>query len=173
MTNNNNTNNTNITLEEIKIDIAMADDYGRAPEANSLKEVLKEAETILAFSSNTTIWGYLEKIEKMEEVHVLNAFSISMLPSQGGTVKFTPLSSEEVMRAITGKIIVSHIGHSSTAAVIGKDLNINNHLYTCRDNFCLDDSIAIVAQYVGPRLPEGTTELPLGATLKYFKVELV
>lgn len=170
MTNNNNTNNT-ITLEEIKIDIAMADDYGRAPEANSLKEVLKEAETILAFSSNTTIWGYLEKIEKMEEVHVLNAFSISMLPSQGGTVKFTPLSSEEVMRAITGKIIVSHIGHSSTAAVIGKDLNINN-LYTCRDNFILFNDAAIVAQYVGPRLPEGATELPEGATIKYFMVEL-
>lgn len=171
MTNNNNTNNNAITLEEIKSNIAMADDYGRAPEANSLGKVLKEAETILAFSSSTSIWGHLERVEKMREMHILNAFAVSMLPQEGGVVKFIPLSPEEVRAAMSGKVIVSHIGHTSTAAVLSRELNID--LYTCRDNFTINaDSDVIVAQYIGPRLPEGTVELPQGATIKYFMVQM-
>jgi hypothetical protein len=32
---------------------------------------------------------------------------------------------------------------------------------------------AIVAQYIGPRLPEGATQLPSGATIKFYYLEMV
>jgi hypothetical protein len=40
-----------------------------------------------------------------------------------------------------------------------------------RSNSKIDnEESVIVAQYVGPRLPEGAIELPEGATMKFIKV---
>ena len=65
---------------------------------------------------------------------------------------------------------VSVIGHADTAkvlsSVIGREIAFNRVSYTAEHG----DRIYI-AQYVGPRLPEGATELPEGATFRFYKIE--
>ena len=65
--------------------------------------------------------------------------------------------------------IVSAIGHENTAALFSEALGMS--LGTNRVSIKLDDNaIALIGQYVGPRLPEGTTELPEGARIEWWVV---
>ena len=61
----------------------------------------------------------------------------------------------------------SGMGHSTelVSAILGMDIPMNRITNKIQDG----ESI-LVAQYVGPRLPEGAVELPEGATLKFIKV---
>lgn len=65
----------------------------------------------------------------------------------------------------------SCIGHADTAAVIsnllGVDLPMNRQSVTLEEN-----ETVVVAQYTGPRLPEGATELPEGATITFWQVTI-
>lgn len=43
-----------------------------------------------------------------------------------------------------------------------------------RETMKLDaGDVLVVAQYVGPRLPEGATELPPNARIEYFTVQII
>ena len=67
---------------------------------------------------------------------------------------------------------VSAIGHENMARIVSNDLG---HVFEVnRMSVKMDVShneigdCAIVAQYIGPRLPEGATSLPDGATIRYW-----
>ncbi len=67
---------------------------------------------------------------------------------------------------------ISIIGHSDTARVVsrvlGREVAIN------RQTLVLDEGDELyVAQYSGPRLPEGATELPEGAKIEFWRVRIV
>lgn len=65
----------------------------------------------------------------------------------------------------------SCIGHADTARVVGKALcfpTLEANRVTV--SFKAGDT-ALIAQYRGPRLQEGATELPEGAEIKFYKVE--
>ncbi len=67
------------------------------------------------------------------------------------------------------KVCTSAVGHADTAAVFSDVLGID---VPCnRVSVSLDHcTTALVGQYSGPRLPEGATTLPEGATIKWMIV---
>lgn len=100
-------------------------------------------------------------------LHICNAFSINMLA--GDTfAAFTKVTPEYAARMVAGEGYVSHVGHEDMAKVMGTVLGIE--LPMNRDTFIKGDEDLLVGQYRGPRLPEGTVELPEGATIEWWVV---
>ena len=100
-------------------------------------------------------------------LHVCNAFSINMLA--GDTfAAFTKVTPEYAARLVAEEVYVSHVGHEDMAKVMGTVLGIE--LPMNRDTFIKGDEDLLVGQYRGPRLPEGTVELPEGATIEWWVV---
>jgi hypothetical protein len=104
---------------------------------------------------------------------VVNAVSLNMIPPavQGGGIIFRRISVDEARRLVHEAYeLVSAIGHADTARIVGRELGIE--LPADRRTITLGDELTLVAQYVGPRLPEGATELPAGARIEFFVVRL-
>lgn len=109
-------------------------------------------------------------------LYICNAFSLSMMPSWMGeddeqTVKVTVISDPKEFLSKEQDIVVSAVGHADVAALFSEQLGANiemNRVSVHMD----DDTVLLVGQYSGPRLPEGTTQLPAGATIKWLLVEI-
>ena len=97
---------------------------------------------------------------------ILNAFSLNMLVG----------NADIVVREVTQKVAASlapactsAVGHADTAAVFADVLGVpvacNRVSVTLRHG-----DTALVGQYSGPRLPEGASQLPEGATIKWMIV---
>lgn len=100
-------------------------------------------------------------------VHVANAFSINML-SGDCYLAFSKISRDEATFLLEKAHISSHIGHAETAAVASAELGVN--IPMVRDTHCFNGMLLVV-QYKGPRLAEGSTTLPEGASMEYWLVE--
>lgn len=110
---------------------------------------------------------------------LLNAFSANMLAEFPVSVKFTeidaPSARLNLMLAAEkdgeAEFIRSAVGHADTSAVFQSELKIpvpcNRETVTLQAGDC-----AIIGQYSGPRLPEGATVLPEGATIRWILVEI-
>lgn len=109
-------------------------------------------------------------------VVIANAFSLNMLDlSEGLTdLEVYATSAESVREGISmaeecGGEVVSIVGHSDTAALLsaelGREVPTNRVSYTMHPN-----DVLVVGQYQGPRLPEGTKELPAGAKIAWVRV---
>ena len=104
---------------------------------------------------------------------VANAISLNMLPPEvhSGGIIFRRIGLEEAQRLVReADTVVSAIGHADTACLVGAQLGVE--LAADRRTVTLGDELMLVAQYIGPRLPEGATELPSGARIEYFLVRL-
>lgn len=113
----------------------------------------------------------------MTKIVIANAFSINML-TQGQMLKFIPITDEggfnpiDIVNSIINEAdgFESIIGHPDTARVVGnmlgREVACNRVSWTWPDN----DTLLLVAQLTGPRLPEGATTLPEGAVLKWWAV---
>ena len=99
-------------------------------------------------------------------MYLLNAFSLNMLTGNAD------LSVREVSLATArnlAKVCTSAVGHAGTAAVFADVLGVP--VPTNRVSVSLNPGdAALVGQYSGPRLPEGATSLPEGATIKWLLV---
>jgi len=92
----------------------------------------------------------------MNSVFVGNSFSMQMLKSMNAQI------SVEEVRSFP-KDAYSVVGHQDTANVLGVQFN--------RESILLDETDTLyVAQVIGGRLPEGTTTLPEGFSMKILKV---
>ncbi len=93
-----------------------------------------------------------------------------MLPlTEEVNVQITPLSREEFAKEAA--TAASAVGHADTAAVLSQELGYD--IPTNRVSVTLDkDTELYVAQYKGPRLPEGAVQLPEGAKFVYLKVTI-
>lgn len=69
----------------------------------------------------------------------------------------------------------SYIGHEDTARLLSGILGVRSEIPVSRDKFVFSnkDEMVVVAQYLGPRLPEGATELPEGAEVRFYRVLLL
>lgn len=110
------------------------------------------------------------------KLFICNAFSINMLTESNGTgieLKFIPLSLEQAKNIIheekKNREIVNAIGHEDTSKIVCQSLGIDYQVNRGNVSF-LSENIMIVAQYTGKRLPIGSTELPEGAKINYWKV---
>lgn len=97
-----------------------------------------------------------------------NAFSMQMLDlSKEQQIRVTPVDPIDVPVEAT-----SVIGHKDMATLVGKLLGRETSYNRVSSRLEKGD-ILYVAQYTGGRLPEGATELPEGATIKFIKVEIL
>lgn len=96
-------------------------------------------------------------------MYLLNAFSLNMLAGNAD-VHVREVSLETARNL--AKVCTSAVGHADTAAVFADVLGVP---VPCnRVSVSLDHcATALVGQYSGPRLPEGATSLPEGATIKW------
>ena len=111
--------------------------------------------------------------KNQKKVVVANAFSLGMLPEGLFNFKFESIDSETARKALDGNAYKSTIGHSDTAKLFSKELGIE--LPMNRETFVFTDEVMtscvlLIGQYVGPRLPEGATELPSGAKIRWWFV---
>ena len=102
---------------------------------------------------------------------ISNAFSLNMLSIPDGqtvtlTVSATDLDTAQV-QAMMG--LESCIGHADTAALVSEVLRVEIPMVRATVTLKPGDDL-LVAQYSGPRLPEGTKTLPEGATIKFMTV---
>lgn len=101
--------------------------------------------------------------------YISNAFSLNMLSQKNATIKTREVTLEEAKELAPKSYSV--VGHSDVAAVMSA--NLGQPVACNRASVLLqpgDD--LLVGQYVGPRLPEGCTELPEGATLTWIHVQV-
>jgi len=98
--------------------------------------------------------------------YIANAFALSMLPTYTTNVEVREVN------ALPTEGYVSIIGHDSLIPILE---GITGHTYPVkRISVKLTDTDTLyVAQYTGPRLPEGATELPEGASLVFLRVRVI
>ena len=94
-----------------------------------------------------------------------NAFSLTMLPIEAmDFVRVKKINPNDVPADVE-----SAIGHQDTAKVVSNILGFE--VKPNRVSIKLTESdVLYVAQYTGPRLPEGATTLPEGANIEFFEV---
>lgn len=117
---------------------------------------------------------------------LVNATSVKMFPAsffapgaRGGGfetgMSFVPVSLDET-RARVAEVggVESYIGHADTAAILGSLLGVavehRRASYTVPDDG--QPHTILLADYDGPRLPEGATTLPGGAAMRFFVVSV-
>ncbi len=97
---------------------------------------------------------------------VMNAVTGNWMPTMDWVLRSRSLSVEDAKRVLAENEIESFIGHESTAAVISSELGLD--IPAMRRNATVEvGEVVFVAQYHGPRLAEGTTILPDGASIEY------
>ncbi len=99
---------------------------------------------------------------------LLNAFSINMF---NPSICF-PVFREIDVDYVKSFNLVSAIGHADTATILTNILERNIPVNRVSVSLAKGDS-AIVAQYVGPRLQEGATQLPDGAKIRFYLVKMI
>lgn len=103
-------------------------------------------------------------------VVLLNAFSLNMLERKEYSIAFKPVAVEEVKETLSGGFI-SYIGHQDLASVLSSMLGVE--VPVNRANYKIEpEDIVVVAQYTGPRLPEGATKLPENASIEFWRVAI-
>ncbi len=118
-------------------------------------------------------------------ITITNAFSLSMLPpwrqalvGEDGGLAFTtemaitPVNPRAVLTLadMQGREVRSAVGHADTAALFSTILGLPVPCERRGIELGCDEAL-LVGQYVGPRLPEGATELPDGAEVRWFLVQ--
>lgn len=102
---------------------------------------------------------------------LLNAFSLSMV-EYPATVRVSDLGSVvDVLRdkSPEGFDLISCVGHAETAALFSRLLNEEVAVNRVSVKLARGET-ALVGQYAGPRLAEGATSLPEGATIRWLLV---
>jgi len=98
---------------------------------------------------------------------ILNAFSLNMLALVPARISVREITVEQA--AILAGEMTSAVGHADTAAVFSAVLGTT--VPTNRATVSLSQGMTVlVGQYRGPRLPEGATALPEGATIQWLLV---
>jgi hypothetical protein len=101
--------------------------------------------------------------------YVLNAFSLNMVSTFPTTFTVSDISVEAARGVAVG--VPSGVGHPDTAAVFSSVLGTDVPMNRATVSLAAGDSV-LVGQYSGPRLPEGATTLPEGATIKWLVVKV-
>ena len=105
---------------------------------------------------------------------VANAFSFNMFDwskMKEVTSVTKKLSLEEFASELQQEGWTSSVGHGDMAGLLSKMTGVEVPMNRCNDKLEVGD-VLLVAQYTGPRLPEGATQLPEGASIVFLKCEI-
>ena len=100
---------------------------------------------------------------------LLNAFSLNML-SSSATIEADMISSEDAVKFLKNGF-ESGVGHADTARLYSNILGMKVNPNRISVNLHSGEEV-IIGQYRGPRLPEGATELPEGASITWYHVTI-
>lgn len=106
-------------------------------------------------------------------LYISNAFSLSMLANVFARLETYPVNPAFAVQQAQnqGLAVKSCVGHSDIAQIISKDCEYP--VTVNRESIKLQrQDHLLVAQYSGPRLPEGATSLPEGAAITYIMVHV-
>jgi hypothetical protein len=131
----------------------------------------KSQKYITELSIASGVHWQLQLKRKIMKTIVTNAFSLNMVTTPSGAIQWQHLADWEAPTYLCNDCWESAVGHSSTAAVFSNVLGVP--IATCRTTITLTaDTQLLVGQYIGPRLEEGVTTLPEGASIKWMIVRL-
>ena len=104
-------------------------------------------------------------------MYLCNALSLGMLAARAGTtIYISAVSAEIIAEQIKLGFVQSAVGHEPTAVLFSAILGVP--VAMARATLSLGDGDAcLVGQYIGPRLPEGATTLPEGATIEWLRLD--
>jgi hypothetical protein len=103
-------------------------------------------------------------------MYLCNAFSLNMLADLPASISVKPMTQSEA-QCLAQAGLISAVGHADTAAVFAAILGVP--VEPARITVTLNKGdAALVGQYSGPRLPEGATTLPEGATIRWLLVSV-
>ena len=118
---------------------------------------------------------------KNTNITIANAFSLNMLPKgdYDHTFSMIEISLEKAREMVCNcKEVKSCVGHADTARIfstlLDTEVTPNRVAYQMDPDkraFGSTSDMLLVGQYSGPRLPEGATQLPLGAEIRWFIVD--
>lgn len=103
-------------------------------------------------------------------IKLLNAFSLNMVRT-GTNIQTCQLTIDKCRALFEKQGMYSCVGHEDTANVISNLLGIPVMFHRVSVEL-MPKEFAIVAQYKGPRLPEGSTELPKDASIEFVAIYL-
>ena len=103
--------------------------------------------------------------------YIANAFSLNMLANLPASVKVKEVSLEQAVALAHESGWTSLVGHADTAAIFTSVLGVTVPANRVTVRLEKGDKL-LVGQYRGPRLEEGTTRLPDGATIQWLAVVL-
>lgn len=112
--------------------------------------------------------------KKAEMAMVINAFSVNMITYFPSNIRFEEIGIEEARDLYEMEFggRDSAVGPPSTAAVssavLGREVENERKIAEL-----LPGDVILLEQYRGPRLPEGATELPLEAEIRWYRVEVL
>ena len=100
--------------------------------------------------------------------YLSNSFSLNMINVEDFTmIRVRRINFSDVPK----KNIISIVGHQDTARIVSEILGCE--VPVNRVSISIEEGDYLyIAQYKGPRLPEGATQLPEGATIEFFEVTL-
>jgi hypothetical protein len=101
---------------------------------------------------------------------LLNAFSLNMVSVFPSQPLFEEISKDEVKKILSDGF-TSAVGHADTARVFSNQICLTVETNRVSVSLAKGD-VAIIGQYKGPRLEEGATNLPKGASIIWLKVTL-
>jgi hypothetical protein len=111
---------------------------------------------------------------------ISNAFSLQMLGDgprkRSADDNFVKLKIDDNLTTADVQVALSMpfrsiVGHADIAAVMGNILDTT--IAMNRESVKItENDVLIVGQYIGGRLPEGTTTLPEGAQIKWYRITI-
>jgi hypothetical protein len=102
---------------------------------------------------------------------LLNAFSLNMIKVQETQIVITEIPLDDVKYLMRSNECKSYIGHKDLAEIVSEQTQFS--IPVNRENFVFGEvNRALVFQYNGPRLEEGTRTLPQDAKIKYYHVKV-
>lgn len=106
----------------------------------------------------------------MRKLVICNAFSINMLIDDSKII-FNKIDIKTAKDLVRENETLSIVGHTDTANVMSSLLGteiVPNRISWSWNEY---DVLLLIGQFTGPRLPEGATTLPEGATITWWLVE--
>ena len=100
-------------------------------------------------------------------MRITNAFSLNMIAAFPVAVTVEEVSVEQAR--VLAADAESVVGHADTAAVFSDVLGLEVPANRATVSLVKGDRL-LVGQYRGPRLPEGASQLPEGATIQWLNV---
>lgn len=115
-----------------------------------------------------------------------NAFSFNMIAAKAAALTMKEVTAKEAAEYLLAPaeswgylghrtidpLIVQAVGHADTAALFAKQLDLDGIEPSRKTVSLKKGDHLVVGQYSGPRLPEGATELPEGATIRWLIVDI-